>query len=187
MIMRLQFLIAMCLFGSSSQFMSVKKQVRGFCESRLGGELCLWVMRLRPYQKIHGPMYIYIHIHSPDVLLGPSGPLSMSSCHQGLLCQSLPSQGIEKIPQPETTCTLESIEYWRFGYTGVSSDRFGQPKVRYLRCFLHSIPSATVVGRRQQKPTAPIFFPAHAFSTSSMRLPTSTKTLSMIKMCIQIC
>lgn len=48
MIMRLQFLIAMCFFGSSSQFMSVKKQVRGFCESRLGGEPYLGVMHLRP-------------------------------------------------------------------------------------------------------------------------------------------
>ena len=63
-------------------------------------------------------LYIYI---VPMCPLGPSGPLSMSSCHQGLLCQSLPSQGIQKIPAPETTCTLESIEYWRFGYTGVSS------------------------------------------------------------------
>lgn len=57
-------------------------------------------------------LYVYINaVHSPGVLLGPSGPLSMSSCHQGLLCQSLPSQGIQKIPEPETTCTLESIEY----------------------------------------------------------------------------
>ena len=43
MIMRLQFLIAKC-----SQCMSAKKQVRGFCESRLGGEPYLWVMRLKP-------------------------------------------------------------------------------------------------------------------------------------------
>ena len=44
------------------------------------------------------------------------------------------------------------------------------------RCFQHSIPSATVVGRRQRELTAPIFFPAHAFSTSWTRLPASNTT-----------